>query len=151
MRCWHETYAGIIPQAHIARRTVPYRSAQWTETLRDRSQVVFVACKGDGGIAGFASGGPSSEPVEGFDAELGSLYILAEAHRRGAGRRLVHAIGAGLKARGFHSVWVRVLTENPAAEFYKKAGAEFICDVEEDIDGYVYREQFYGWRDVAAM
>ncbi|HET9394246.1 MAG TPA: GNAT family N-acetyltransferase [Candidatus Rubrimentiphilum sp.] len=151
VRCWHETYAGLIPNEHLGRRTVAYRTAQWNEALRDRDQVVFVACESSGDIVGFASGGPSSEPVEGFDAELGALYVLAAAHHRGAGRQLVHAIGGELKSRGFHAAWVRVLTENPAVEFYKKTGAEFICDVEEDIDGCMYREQFYGWRDVAAM
>lgn len=151
VRCWHETYAGLVPQEHIARRTVAYRAAQWNEAMRDRDQVVFVACEAGGDIVGFASGGPSSEPVEGFDAELASLYVLSAAHRRGAGKQLVRAVGVELKSRGFRSVWVRVLTENPAVEFYKKAGAEFICDVEEDIDGCAYREQFYGWRDVAAM
>jgi len=122
VRCWRETYAGIIPQDHIERRTVGSRAALWNEVLRTGDQIVFVACDRDGKVVGFASGTASSEPVEGFDAELGSLYILPEAQRE----------------KSFRSVWVRVLTDNPAVEFYKRAGAEFIC-------------KFYGWRDVATM
>ncbi len=152
VRSWQTTYAGILPQEHIDRRTVAVRTSKWNEILRVGEQYIFVACDPAGTIVGFASGGASSEPVDGFDAEIGTIYILPGAQGRGIGKRLLGAISEALRAEGFQAVWVRVLSDNRSArEFYEKCGAEVVCETEEEIDGFVYREHFYGWRDLAKL
>ncbi len=152
VRSWQATYAGILPQEHIDRRTVELRAAQWTERLREGDDDIFVACDPSGAIVGFTSGGRSGEPVEGYDAEIGTLYLLPEAQRRGIGKQLLRALSAALQTKGFRAAWVRVLSDNvPARRFYEKCGAEVVCETEEDIDGFIYREHFYGWRDLAKL
>jgi len=152
VRSWQETYAGMLPQEHIDRRTVALRTAQWTERLRESDDDIFVACDRSGTIVGFTSGGRSREPVEGFDAEIGTLYLLPEAQGRGVGKQLLRALSAKLQARGFKAAWVRVLSDNvPARRFYERCGAEAVCETEEEIDGFVYREHFYGWRNLAKL
>lgn len=152
VRSWEATYADMLPQEHIDRRTVGLRTAQWTERLRDGADDIFVACDPSGTIAGFTSGGHSGEPVEGFDAEIGTLYLLPEAQRRGIGKQLLRALSAALQKKGFKAAWVRVLSDNaPARRFYENCGAEVVCETEEEIDGFIYREHFYGWRDLAKL
>jgi ribosomal protein S18 acetylase RimI-like enzyme len=152
VRTWHAAYAGLLPQEHLERRTVELRTAQWTDRLIEGSQLVFVAHEADGTIVGFASGGRSSEPVEGYDGEITTLYVLPEAQGRGTGAQLLHAMSGALQAKGLQSAWVRVLSDNaPARRFYEKLGAEIICETTEDLDGFIYREHFYGWRDLSKL
>ena len=143
---WHAAYAGILPQEHIERRTVEVRAAQWNGRLQAGEEEVFVAC------VGFATGLASSEPVDGFDGEIGAIYVLPEAQGRGIGKQLLRTVAAALRAKGFRAAWLRVLSENhPARGFYEKCGAEVVCETEEDIDGFIYREHFYGWRDLSKL
>jgi len=152
VRSWRDAYAGLLPQEHIERRTVEMRTAQWSERLREGGQVVLVAHEPDGSVVGFTSGGASSEPVNGYDGEITTLYVLPESQGRGAGTQLLRAMSVALRTKGFRSAWVRVLSENAAARrFYKKLGAEIVCETTEEIDGFLYREHFYGWRDLATL
>lgn len=152
VRTWHAAYAGLLPQEHLDRRTVELRTAQWTDRLNEGAQIVFVVHAADGAILGFSSGGVSSEPVEGYDGEITTLYVLPEAQGRGAGTQLLRAMSAALLTEGFRSAWVRVLSDNaPARRFYEKLGAHEICETSEDIDGFRYREHLYGWRDLTTL
>lgn len=152
VRTWHAAYAGLLPQEHLDRRTVELRTAQWTDRLNEGEQIIFVAHEPDGTVVGFASGGRSSEDVAGYAGEITTLYVLPEAQGRGAGTQLMHAISQALRARGLESAWVRVLSENaPARSFYEKLGAHEVCETTEEIDGFIYREHFYGWRDLSKL
>ncbi|HEX5274002.1 MAG TPA: GNAT family N-acetyltransferase [Candidatus Rubrimentiphilum sp.] len=152
VRTWHAAYAGMLPQEHLDRRTVELRTAQWNQRLRAGEEDVFVACDPRGSVVGFATGLASSEPVDGFDGEIGAIYVLPEAQARGLGKRLLSAVGTALRAKGFQSAWLRVLSDNlPARRFYETLGAEIVCETTEEIDGFEYREHFYGWRDLSTL
>jgi ribosomal protein S18 acetylase RimI-like enzyme len=152
VRTWHAAYAGLLPQEHLGQRTVAKRTAQWNERLGSGNEDVFVACDPRGMIVAFATGLASSEPVEGFDGEIGAIYVLPVAQGQGLGKRLLSAVGMALRAKGFQSAWLRVLSDNtPARRFYEKLGAEIICETTEGIDGFLYREHFYGWRDLSKL
>ncbi len=152
VRTWHVAYAGLLPQEHLDRRTVALRTAQWNDRLRSGEEAIFVACDPRGTVVAFATGLASSEPVEGFDGEIGAIYVLPEAQGQGLGKRLLRAASAALRAKGFQSAWLRVLSDNtPARRFYEKLGAEIVCETTEEIDGFLYREHFYGWRDLTKL
>jgi len=152
VRTWHAAYAGLLPQEHLDRRTVELRTAQWSGRLQSGEEEVFVACDPRGTVVAFATGLASSEPVDGFDGEIGAIYVLPEAQGQGLGKRLLRAVGAALQAEGFQSAWLRVLSDNtPARRFYEKLGAEIVCETTEEIDGFAYREHFYGWRDLSKL
>lgn len=152
VRTWHAAYADLLPQDHLDRRTVALRTAQWNDRLRAGEENVFVACDARGKIVAFATGGVSSEPVEGFDGEVGAIYVLPEAQGQGLGQRLLRAVSAALRAKGLKAAWLRVLSDNaPARRFYEKLGAQIICETTEEIDGFEYREHFYGWRDISKL
>lgn len=93
----------------------------WQDWLtRDIS--VFVA-EADGQVVGFAGGGPIREPMQGYDAELYTLYLLEEVQGHGIGRDLLKAVEQALVDKGFTSLLVWVLERNPAVRFYEKSGA----------------------------
>ena len=56
---WESTYAGVLPAAYIAERTLAVRYAFWRDRLieADPAVCIFVACGDDGEVCGFASGG----------------------------------------------------------------------------------------------
>jgi len=152
VRTWHAAYAGLLPQEHLDRRTIELRKAQWNERFSKGTWEIFVACEPDGRVLGFSSGGPSTEPVEGYDGEIETLYVLPEAQGQGLGEKLLRAAGKALRDKGFRAAWLRVLSDNaPARRFYEKLGAEIICESTEEIDGFKYREHFYGWRDLTKL
>ena len=149
---WNDAYAGLLPRAHLERRTVELRTASWQQYLRDDARVALVACEENGTVVGFASGGASRDPVEGYDAEIETLYVLPEAQGKRTGKLLLQAIAAELVHRGFRAAWVRVLSDNARARrFYEKCGARFLSEETEDIDDFIYREHFYGWPDLSAL
>ena len=80
------------------------------------------------------------------------LYVLPEAQGLGIGKELLRTVGAALRAKGLQAAWLRVLSDNaPARRFYEKLGAQVICETSEEIDGFAYREHFYGWRDLSKL
>ncbi len=152
VRTWHAAYAGLLPQEHLDRRTVAMRTAQWNDRLGAGGEEAFVACDADGKVCAFASGRASSEPVDGYDGEICTLYVLPEAQGQGLGKELLRTVGAALRAKGLQAAWLRVLSDNaPARRFYEKLGAQVICETSEEIDGFAYREHFYGWRDLSKL
>src|SRR5512136_2530600 len=74
---WRTTYAGIVPDEHLANLSVERSQARWSEHLQDpQGEQAFVALTSTGEIVGIASGGPAREAVENCDGELYVLYVL---------------------------------------------------------------------------
>jgi acetyltransferase (GNAT) family protein len=81
---WRETYSGILPDQFLDELSVEVRSAMWRGVLGDRTNV-FVAENGND-IVGFgACGRQRNEALreQGFDGEIGALYVLKPQQRSG--------------------------------------------------------------------
>jgi len=76
LESWRTTYPGIIPQVYIDSLRMEDGIARWQERLDGHGPLTLVA-EDAAGIFGFASGGATVHPVDGFDAELGAIYLLA--------------------------------------------------------------------------
>lgn len=116
-------------------------TANWERTFAAENPV-FVAAVGEE-IFGFASGGATR--VEGYDAEVSTLYLLKSAHGHGAGRALFTTLLEALRERSSTSVIVWVLADNPTCGFYERMGG--VKTLEQNIEiggaslleyGYVY-------------
>ncbi|MEV0896010.1 GNAT family N-acetyltransferase [Actinoplanes sp. NPDC049802] len=116
IRCWQETYRGVMTDAILDEPRLPaFRERFWRAAMTDeryRDNRVAVAER-DGDIIGLAMSGPSL-PVR----HLFVLYVLASDHGTGAGKALLDAvIPPGEPA----SLWVA--DPNPRAQaFYRKQG-----------------------------
>ena len=114
VRCWQETYRGMLSEEFLAAQGPETRLPLWRHLLdtADAAEApaeAWVACDG-GTVVGFAGirrgpdGGSAhdSGPPSSGDLELWGLYLLASHQGLGLGRRLLEAALGGSAA----SLWV---------------------------------------------
>ena len=102
VRCWQETYRGLMPDAVLDDPGFPAaRERMWTDVLtgeRYRQNRVAVAER-DGELVGIAMSGPPEDAAAAWMRQLYVLYVYAADHGTGAGRALLEAVidsgGAG--------------------------------------------------------
>ncbi|MFF0470550.1 GNAT family N-acetyltransferase [Micromonospora zamorensis] len=124
VRCWQETYRGLLPDAVLDDPTLPAaRERFWTAALSDeryRENQAAVAERG-GELIGIAMAGPPMDNVA-WARQLYVLYVRAAEHGTGAGPALLQAV---IDAAESAVLWVA--DPNPRAQtFYRKHG--FIAD-----------------------
>jgi ribosomal protein S18 acetylase RimI-like enzyme len=127
VRCWQETYRGMLSEGFLASRVPADRLPLWRHLLGSADPaVVWVACD-DGAVVGFAGVHkvPTGEavhaapPPSSGDLELWGLYLLASHQGLGLGRRLLEsALGTGAA-----SLWVAADNAR-AIGFYRHFGFE---------------------------
>ena len=121
VRCWQETYRGLMSDAVLDDPGFPAaRERFWTAALTDeryRENLVAVAER-DGELAGIAMSGPPGDAAAAWMRQLYVLYVYAAEYGTGAGRALPEAvIGSAEPA----AVWVA--DPSPRAQgFYRKHG-----------------------------
>jgi len=148
---WKTTYPGLIPQNYIDGLRVEDGIARWKERLGTPDDALVFVAQDAAGVFGFAAGGAMVHTVEGFDGELGAIYLLARHQRRGAGRALVRAVAEALQARAFRSMVVWALRENPACGFYERLGGVKVGEQPITIGGVALPEVAYGWREIGQL
>ena len=151
---WRTSYAGIVPDEHLAGLSYDDREAVWGQILtRHRhTQHNFVAETDGGEIVGFAGGGPEREGDEVYRGELYAIYLLEAHQRRGVGRRLACAVARGLLSAGFESMLLWVLEDNHRARrFYESLGGVVVGRKSIEIGGAALVEVSYGWRDITGL
>jgi GNAT superfamily N-acetyltransferase len=131
---WRAGFAGIVPEALLARLT----SEEAEEAFRDRWREaitspptsrhrVLAAVTGSPPreVAGFASVGPATDADRwpGTDAEVYELRISPERVGSGHGSRLVQAVADTLTEDGFHTISIWALEADSALRrFLESAG-----------------------------
>lgn len=150
---WRTTYAGILPSEFLASLSYAGRERLWSEVLsiyKERNSV-YVAEDESGAIIGFASGGAEREGDAAYSGELYAIYLPESQQRRGIGRRLTVAVARRLLERGFDSMLLWVLADNPACEFYEALGAKRIREKITAVGGVEVVEAAYGWRNLREL
>jgi ribosomal protein S18 acetylase RimI-like enzyme len=129
VRCWQETYRGLMSDAVLDDPGfLAARERFWTAALTDeryRENRVAVAERvgeRDGELVGIAMSGPPLDAAAAWARQLYVLYVYAADHGTGAGRALLEAVvDPGESA----ALWVA--DPNPRAQaFYRKHG--FVAD-----------------------
>jgi ribosomal protein S18 acetylase RimI-like enzyme len=125
VRCWQETYRGLMSDAVLddPDRLVA-RERFWTAALTDerwRENQVAVAER-DGELVGVAMSGAPLDADAAWARQLYVLYVLAADHGTGVGQALLQAVVPSQE-----SVALWVADPNPRAQaFYRKHG--FVTD-----------------------
>jgi GNAT superfamily N-acetyltransferase len=125
VRCWQETYRGLMSDAVLDEPgLLAARERFWTAALTDerfRENRVAVAER-DGELVGVAMSGPPMDAGVAWARQLYVLYVYAADHGTGAGPALLEAV-----VDPQESVALWVADPNPRAQsFYRKHG--FVAD-----------------------
>ena len=155
---WHETYPGLVPDVMLAAVTVEARISMWEHILSDpsaghrtRAWIVERA----GSIVGFGSCGvqrTAGLSEQGFDGEIGAVYVLRSAQREGIGTALMRTMARDLQDHGHRAAGLWVLRENrPARRFYERLGGAAVMEREDHRADGVLTEVAYGWRNLGAL
>jgi len=146
---WRSTYPGIVPDAYLAGLSYARSEERWRQHLEQPGdEHNFVALDPGGAVIGFASCGPLREPVPGFEGELYGLYLLAAWHGRGIGRALFTQAAHDLIQRGFRSMLLWVLRDNPTRAFYEHLGGKAVAEKTIEIGGTSLIDVAYGWPEL---
>jgi L-amino acid N-acyltransferase YncA len=146
---WRSTYKGIVPDQYLAELDEAAGAVRWREAIASDVRI-FVAVEDDE-VVGFAAAGAIREPLDGYDAELGAIYLLERVQRRGIGDALLRAIAGSLGAGGFKSMVVWVLESNASSHFYERLGGVRIASKEIEIGGLSLPAVAYGWTDLLTI
>jgi ribosomal protein S18 acetylase RimI-like enzyme len=150
---WRETYRGMLPDHLLDNLSAVVRAVMWQGALeRDPPVLLFIGQLASGELVGFAGGGPRRGSSPPHDAEVYAIYVLRAARHRGCGRRLLAALAAALRARGFNSLCLWVLRENALARrFYERLGGQVVGERTE-VDGeQEFNEVAYGWASLESL
>jgi GNAT superfamily N-acetyltransferase len=131
VRCWQETYPGLVPDAVLDDPGFSAAREQfWTAALTDeryRENRAAVAER-DGELIGIAMSGPPLDAAAAWARQLYVLYVLAADHGSGVGPVLLEAV---LDPDESAALWVA--DPNPRAQaFYRRHG--FVADGTAQID-----------------
>jgi ribosomal protein S18 acetylase RimI-like enzyme len=161
---WRSTYTGIVPQDFLDALDAAKRAAMWKEEIARKDTYVLVAenlvtenlAVEDGGvICGFISGGVLRDGVDvaaqNYDAEIYTLYVLATAQGRGAGRELMRALAERLVQDGLLRPVVWALEKNPWCAFYERLGGKRVAQKMIEIGGAQLSDIAYGWKEIGTL
>ncbi|XKE94586.1 GNAT family N-acetyltransferase [Metaplanococcus flavidus] len=144
---WLATYRRIVPDTYLDQISYGVREELWNDNLKAENN--FVAENDEGHIIGFADGGKErTGKYEKLQGELYSIYMLPEYQGKGIGRSLMKKVVEHLKERGYNSMLVWVLEENPSRGFYEKMGGKQVDRKTLKIAGKELIEIAYGWEDI---
>jgi ribosomal protein S18 acetylase RimI-like enzyme len=153
VRCWRETYPGILPQAALDRMSLGAHARRFRHDLtRAQAGQVTLIAEGEGGAVGYASGAMLTGDGRAADAEVFTLYVLRSAQGVGVGRALLTASARVLRAEGAKSLMLFVLTRNVRARgFYERLGGQACAEVASHGWGEGLTETAYRWPDIGRL
>ena len=95
VRCWQETYRGLMPDAVLDDPgLLAAREWFWTAALTDEryGENRAAVAQRDGELIGIAMSGPPLDAAAAWTRQLYVLYVRAADHGTGAGRALLEAV-----------------------------------------------------------
>jgi GNAT superfamily N-acetyltransferase len=153
VEAWHQAYGGRVPPAMADLVTIERREAMWQALIGQHraTHPTWVAVEDKAGIVGFATGSPAGSAIEGLLGELHMLFVAPRFQRRDVGRRLFHAMVAGLVEVGGHSAVATVLDAPAALGFCRALGGVALTETAIDVAGRPVAQTLFAWRDLAAL
>lgn len=150
---WQSTYRGIVSDEFLDAMSAGTRVARWQETLASPEERSFIFVAEEAGrIIGFLNGMNERENDPLYSGEVGGLYLLKEAQRKGTGRKLMQTAARELARHGHSSMLLWVLKDNlPARKFYEALGGKILREKSISIGNQTLPEISYGWDNLTNL
>jgi ribosomal protein S18 acetylase RimI-like enzyme len=148
---WRTAYHGILPDELLANLSYDGVRDKWENYLHNTEHAVYVAEDDTKSVVGFASCGPDRDNDPVYRGEVYALYVLQKMQRQGIGKRLMQSAIRGLTSRGFSSMIVWVLADNPSRRFYELLGGEHVQTRDISRGGRPLKEVGYGWKNLDSI
>jgi GNAT superfamily N-acetyltransferase len=149
VQSWQESFAGIVPQIFLDKMSVEKRAKAFEKGFSAPFYKMYVSEAPERGIVGFADLGEPREDIDGYEGELYAIYLLPKFQRKGIGERLFHLGVEFLKGSGKHSMYLLALEVSPYRSFYEKMGGRIVGRKQIEIEGIMYDELVYGWKNLS--
>ncbi|MCW8306166.1 GNAT family N-acetyltransferase [Acidiphilium sp. PA] len=153
---WRSTYAGVLPEPVLTGLSAPRQAGYYDRVIRSGGVVhVAVASGSDAGpdgsvrVVGFVTARRRRAALA--DGEVETLYVLDDFRERGLGRQLMRTAAAHLAAKSCTSLFVWVLSDNPARWFYARMGGKHAADGMIDVGGTRVAQTAYRWEPIDAL
>jgi GNAT superfamily N-acetyltransferase len=150
---WRTTYAGIVPDTHLASLSVDrYHERHRQLVIQQGVRCLAARDNSLGRIIGLANGGPSRDAdAQASAGELYAMYLLESHQRRGIGTALLRRLAEQLAADGFRSCSAWVLADNPSRAFYERLGGQPNGSQTITIGGEALVEFRYVWPEIHCL
>lgn len=147
---WRFAYRGIVPDDVLAGLSYDHNEAQWRRNLEttDSQTLVQVLENDEGRVIGFAASGPERTGNETYRGEVYAIYVRPELHGHGGGGKLLRAAVEQLQQRGYDSMLIWALADNPWKRFYEKYGGVPVLNRPITLGSMELAEIGYGWVDL---
>lgn len=125
---WNTTYRGIYADTALDNYDVEKNTHIFQQIYNNPGIELFLA-EVSGRIVGLMTCGNMFQPVEGFNQEIGLLYVLKEYQGMGIGRRFLETAKETVRRNGYDRFLVSVNSQNRnAISFYKRMGGQEIAE-----------------------
>lgn len=150
---WKTTYRGIVPDSYLSSLDIEEREESWKQIFAAgfAESVLLAAENEQGEVVGFASGGRERTGKYPYSGELYAIYLLEEYQRRGIGRKLFSELASRLIDKGYSSMLVWVLADNPCRPFYESFHPVQVDEETIEIGGTPLQEIAFAWSDITGL
>lgn len=150
---WKSTYDGIISRNYLDGLSYGEREEKWKHHFKQGFSLssLFVAENEHGEIIGFANGGKERTGKYKYDGELYAIYLLKEYARQQIGKHLLKQVAFDLFTKGYQSMLVWVLAENPSRHFYEAFNPVEVDTQQIKIGSDTFEEIAYGWENLQSL
>lgn len=149
------SYASFYPPELLTRRTPEQVECVWRKNIWEKPDppgiFAFIAEEDWQGVVGFLIGGPEKSGDLEYLGEIYALYVLPQFQKAGVGGKLIQAAGKYFLENHMTSMFVWVLSDNPARFFYERLGGKAVKKKSELFGVYELEETGYGWRDITLL
>jgi GNAT superfamily N-acetyltransferase len=145
---WRSTYAGVLPDAYLAKLSVARQAHVYDRSIRMGTGVMVAIV--DKRIVGFTTA-RLTRPIELGDGEIETLYVLDDYKDRGVGRQLLKNAASHLATQGCTAVYAWVLQANPATYFYERLGGKRAATSLTNVGGTAIPQTAYTWNPIAKL
>lgn len=136
---WHATYGNILTAQQMDYMLGLMYSRSAIQEQMEQQGHCFLLIEADGAVLGFAAYQVDYKPGI---AKLHKLYVLPEAHGKGAGKALVAEVESAVRSAGVSNLMLNVNRFNPAYNFYLKSGFINLGEVNVDIGHGFFMEDY---------